>query len=89
MGLSVFSKKKPPKAEKPAKVAPAPSSRAEEETEDQFEARIYGALLDVAASTDDRTRSALGTCVLFRTPYADASELVKEAIRDFIDVADL
>jgi len=93
--MGLFVGKKKPKPPAPAKEKPAaanhigPSSRDEEETEEQFEARIYGALLDVAASTDERTRSALGSCVLFRTPYASAPELVKDAIRDFIDAGDL
>lgn len=86
--MGLFTGKKAAKAAAAPKPA-GPSSRAVEETDEQFEARIYAALMTVAASTDTRTRAALGKCVLFRTPYADAPELVKDAIRDFVDEADL
>ncbi|MEO7827172.1 MAG: hypothetical protein ABIR60_08535 [Allosphingosinicella sp.] len=85
MGLKVRSSS----AGAPPTPRAPPADEELEETDEQFEARIYGALLDVAAATNERTRSQLGMCVLMRPTYAAVPELVKEAIRDFIDAAEL
>lgn len=61
----------------------------EEETEEEFEGRIYAALMKIARGTSTRLRSQLGACVLMRTRYENAPENVREAIREFIAEADL
>jgi hypothetical protein len=61
----------------------------EEESEEDFEARVYGALMKIARQSSSRLRSQLGSCVLLGTSYPKAPESVREAIRAFIDEADL
>jgi hypothetical protein len=69
--------------------APAPAEDDGEETDEQFEARIYLALMRTARESSAKVRSALGKCVLLGTTYDDTTEAVRETIRDFIDWADL
>lgn len=61
----------------------------DEESDEDFEERIYAALMEVARATSGRLRSQLGACVLMRTKYEKAPESVREAIRDFITRAEL
>lgn len=61
----------------------------DEESDEEFEARIYAALMEVARGTTARERSQLGTCVLMRTKYEKAPPDVREVIRDFITKAEL
>ena len=61
----------------------------DEESSEEFEARIYGALMRVARSSSERVRSALGSCVLLGTPYQGAPDIVRETIRKFIETAEL
>jgi hypothetical protein len=69
--------------------APAPAEDDGEETDEQFEERVYSALMRVARSTSSKTRDQLGACVLLGRPYASAGESVRAVIRDFIAVAEL
>lgn len=61
----------------------------DEESAEEFEARVYMALMRVARSTSERARSALGSCVLLGTPYEAAPDIVRETIRKFIESAEL
>lgn len=71
------------------KVSGAAADDGDEESDEEFEERIYAALMEIARGTSGRLRSELGACVLMRTPYGRAPETVKEAIRDFIEAAEL
>lgn len=61
----------------------------DEETDDDFEARIYDALMKIARSTSGGARKQLGACVLLGTPYEESAAGVKDAIRRFIAAAEL
>lgn len=79
---------------KGAAAPPAPAANdtgdgADDETDEQFEERIYLALMRVARSTSVRLRASLGSCVMLGTPYETASEQVRDAIREFIATAEL
>jgi hypothetical protein len=61
----------------------------DEESSEEFEARVYDALMRVARSSSERVRSALGSCVLLGTRYEGAPDIVRETIRKFIESAEL
>jgi hypothetical protein len=69
--------------------SPTAGDGSDEESDEQFEERIYLALMRVARTTSQRTRSALASCVMLGTPYEVAPDEVREAIREFVDEADL
>lgn len=71
------------------KPSSTPAGDESEETDDEFEERIYLALMRVARTTTAKTRNALGACVMLGTPFAAAPEDVKETIREFVEEADL
>ncbi len=60
-----------------------------EESDEDFEARVYQALMQVARSSSERVRSALGSCVMLGTPYEGAPDVVRQTIRKFIEAAEL
>jgi hypothetical protein len=61
----------------------------DEESEEEFEARVYRALMSVARSSSERVRSSLGACVMLGTPYEGAPDVVRQTIRRFIEAAEL
>jgi hypothetical protein len=61
----------------------------DEESEEEFEARVYRALMAIARSSSERVRSALGSCVMLGTPYEGAPDVVRQTIRRFIEAAEL
>jgi len=61
----------------------------DEESGEEFEARVYMALMRVARSSSERARSALATCVMLGTPYAAAPDIVRETVQKFIETAEL
>jgi hypothetical protein len=61
----------------------------DEESPEEFEGRVYLALMRVARGSSERARSALGSCVLLGTPYAGAPDIVRQTIRKFIETAEL
>jgi len=61
----------------------------DDESAEEFEARVYGALMRVARSSSERVRTALGSCVMLGTPYQGAPDIVRETIRKFIETAEL
>lgn len=67
--------------------APAPAE--DEETQEEFEERVYTALMRIARGSSAKLRSALGSCVMMGTRYSEAPENVREAVAAFIDEADL
>lgn len=69
--------------------AAATDDDGEEETPEEFEARVYGALMRVARSSSERVRAALGSCVMLGTPYEGAPDIVRETVRKFIETAEL
>jgi hypothetical protein len=69
--------------------APAATGGEDEETDEEFEARVYEALVGVLRSSSERVRSALSSCVLLGTPYEGAPDLVRQTVRDFISQAEL
>jgi hypothetical protein len=67
----------------------AETEDGDEESSEEFEARVYDALMRVARSSSERVRTALGSCVLLGTPYEGAPDIVRETIRKFIESAEL
>jgi hypothetical protein len=61
----------------------------DEESPEEFEGRVYVALMRVARGSSERVRAALGSCVLLGTPYEGAPDIVRQAIRKFIALAEL
>lgn len=62
---------------------------ADEESPEEFEGRIYTALMQVARSSSERVRTALGACVMLGTPYGGTPDIVRQTIRRFIESAEL
>lgn len=60
-----------------------------EESDEEFEERIYAALMECARRSSAKLRSALGSCVMLATPYEKAPEIVRDAIAEFIAEAEL
>ena len=61
----------------------------EEESAEEFEERVYSALMKIARQSSSKLRSALGACVMMGTKYERAPEIVREAIGQFVEEADL
>jgi hypothetical protein len=61
----------------------------DEVTPEEFEERIYDALIAVARGTSSKTREQLGACVLLGRPWSSASEAVRQTVREFIAAAEL
>lgn len=61
----------------------------DEESAEEFEGRVYLALMQVARSSSERVRNALGSCVMLGTPYEGAPDIVRQTIRKFIESAEL
>jgi hypothetical protein len=59
------------------------------ESSEEFEGRIYLALMRVARSSSERVRNALGSCVMLGTPYGSTPDIVRQTIRAFIEAAEL
>lgn len=69
--------------------AAAIDDEGDEESPEEFEARIYAALMKVARGSTERVRAALGSCVLLGTPYEGAPDIVRQTIRKFIETAEI
>jgi hypothetical protein len=61
----------------------------DEESAEEFEGRIYLALMRVARSSSERVRNSLGSCVMLGTPYGSTPDIVRQTIRQFIEAAEL
>lgn len=73
------------------KPAPAPVALEDdgEESPEEFEERVYDALMTAARGSSARLRNDLGSCVMLGTRFAAAPENVRQAIAEFIDLAGL
>jgi hypothetical protein len=61
----------------------------DEESAEEFEARVYEGILSVMRASSERARSALASCVLLGTPYDGAPDVVRQTIRQIIEAAEL